>query len=129
LAESWRLAGEIVAFPNRKRRNAGAGEREVIGAIIRALLGTRIGLDGETEALRRVLNQRPERCALRAGDDYAGRATYRLQTVVVERRNRVPGRNNRMLAVVFRSAQSAFFGRHREKQRRAARLLRQRRPR
>src|SRR5262245_16368010 len=53
------LTGELIAFRDRKRGDAGAREREVIGAIEAALLRTRVRLNGQSESLGRVLNQRP----------------------------------------------------------------------
>ena len=53
------LSGELVAFRNRERWDAGAREGEVIGAIVAALLRTRVRLDGQSESLGDVLDQRP----------------------------------------------------------------------
>ena len=73
----------------------------MIGAVIVALLGMRVGLDRQFHALRGLLHHRPRRGPLGAGHGNILGAAERIERVEIQIERGLRERDHRVLGIIF----------------------------
>src|SRR5579864_735795 len=97
------LVLEPASQTDGKCRYAGMREFEMIGPVVVALLGMRLGLHFEMHALDGVLHSGPERGSIRARHRNILGAAKRIEAVEIEIHRGLAERHNRMRRVIARS--------------------------
>ena len=120
LAEVSRLADIVASLRNREGRDAYAGERKMVRAVVVALARLRVRLDSQIELSGRLLDQRPESCSLGSGDGNIFGFAERIERIVIEINSGLAGGDDRMFAVVVGAEQAGFFRGHEEEESGAA---------